>query len=44
MTVEYLDGGRRVRITLRLATATSDPLVPPLDISLDVRPANLQGL
>lgn len=44
MTVEYLDAGRRVRITLRLATAWSDPFVPPLDVSLDVRPANLQGL
>jgi type II secretory pathway pseudopilin PulG len=44
MTVEYLDGGRRVRITLRLATAVSNPLVPPLEVSLDVMPANLQGL
>jgi type II secretory pathway pseudopilin PulG len=44
MTVEYLDAGRRVRITLRLAAATSDPLMPVLDISYDVRPPNLQGL
>ena len=43
MTVEYLDDGRRVRITVRLATATSDPLAPPFEISLDVMPANLQG-
>lgn len=44
MTVACLDAGRRVRITLRLATAVSDPLVPPLDVSLDVLPANLRGL
>ena len=42
MTVEYLDAGRRVRITLRLATATSDPLTPPLDISYDGWLSNLQ--
>ncbi len=44
ITVEYLDGGRRVRLTLRLATAVFDPLVPTLDISIDVTPANLRGL
>lgn len=44
MTIEWRDGGRRVRITLRLSTAASDPLVPALDISVDVMPANLQGL
>jgi len=43
MTVEYLDGGRRVRVTLRLAAATPNPLVPDLEISCDVRPPNLQG-
>ena len=42
MTVEYLDGGRRVRITLRLAAATPSPLMPDLDISYDVMPPNLQ--
>ena len=44
MTVEYLDAGRLVRITLRLASATSDPLTPALDISFDVRPPNLESL
>ena len=42
MTIEWLDGGRRLRLTLRLSTAASDPLVPALDISVDVMPANLQ--
>jgi Tfp pilus assembly protein PilW len=44
MTVEYLDAGRRVRITLRLACATADPLTPALDVSYDIWPPNLQGL
>lgn len=44
MTVEYLDAGRRLRITLRLATATADALIPALDISCDLMPPNLQGL
>jgi type II secretory pathway pseudopilin PulG len=44
MIVEYLDAGRRLRITLRLATAMPDPLTPALDISYDVMPPNLQGL
>ena len=44
MTVAYLDEGTRVRITLRLAAATSDPLVPAFEISYDVMPANLQEL
>ena len=43
MSVEYLDGGRRVRVTLRLAAATPNPLVPDLAIVYDVRPPNLQG-
>jgi hypothetical protein len=43
MTAEYLDGGRRVRMTLRLGTAVINPLVPTLDISIDVTPANLQA-
>jgi type II secretory pathway pseudopilin PulG len=44
MTVEYLDDGRRVRMTLRLGTAVINSLVPTLDISIDVTPANLQVL
>jgi hypothetical protein len=44
MTVAYLDEGKRVRITLRLAAATPDPLVPAFEISYDVMPANLQEL
>jgi type II secretory pathway pseudopilin PulG len=44
MSIEYLDGGRRVRMTVRLAAAASEPLVSALDFSLDVMPANLQGL
>jgi len=43
MTIEYLDGGRRIRVTLRLVPATVNPLVPPLEVSSDVRPPNLQG-
>jgi Tfp pilus assembly protein PilW len=42
MTVEYLDGGRRVRITLRLAATTAGPLVPDLELSCDVMLPNLQ--
>lgn len=42
MTVEYLDGGRRIRVTLRLAPATPDPRVPDFEVSCDVTPANLQ--
>jgi type II secretory pathway pseudopilin PulG len=44
MTVAYLDEGKRVRITLRLAAATSDPLVPAFEISYDLMPPNLQEL
>lgn len=43
MAVEYLDGGRHVRVTLRLAAATPNPLVPDLEVAYDVRPPNLQG-
>lgn len=43
MNVEYLDAGRRVRLTLRLAAASPGPLVPDVELSLDVRPPNLQG-
>jgi hypothetical protein len=42
MAVEYLDGGRRLRVTLRLAPATPDPRVPEFEVSCDVRPPNLQ--
>lgn len=43
MRVDYLDGGRRVRITLRLASALGNPLVPDLQVTCDVLPPNLQG-
>lgn len=42
MNVEYLDAGRRVRVTLRLAVAAGGPPVPDLELSLDARPPNLQ--
>ena len=42
MTVEYLDGGRRIRVTLRLAPATPDSRVPDFEVSCDVTPPNLQ--
>ncbi len=42
MSVEYLDAGRRLRVTLRLAVAATRPPVPALELSLDVRPPNLQ--
>jgi prepilin-type N-terminal cleavage/methylation domain-containing protein len=42
MSVELLDGGRRVRLTLRLAPATPDPLVPDFEVSCDLMPPNLQ--
>jgi prepilin-type N-terminal cleavage/methylation domain-containing protein len=42
MNVEYLEGGRRIRVTLRLAAATPSPLVPDLELSYDVMPPNLQ--
>jgi hypothetical protein len=44
MTLAFLEDGRLVRIGLRLAASSSDPLIPAFDISCDVRPANLQGL
>jgi type II secretory pathway pseudopilin PulG len=42
MSVEYLEAGRRVRVTLRLAAATASPLVPDLEVSYDAMPPNLQ--
>jgi hypothetical protein len=42
MSVDYLDEGRRVRVTLRLTPATPDPRVPDFEIALDVMPPNLQ--
>lgn len=42
MTVEYLDGVRHVRVTLRLSVTTASPRVPDLEISCDVRPPNTQ--
>lgn len=42
MSVEYLDAGRLVRVTLRLAVADGGPAVPDLELSLDARPPNLQ--
>lgn len=42
MAVEYLEGGRRIRVTLRLAPATPDPRVPEFEVSCDVMPPNLQ--
>jgi hypothetical protein len=44
MAIEYLDGGRRVRVTLRLSPATPNPLVPGTDVLCDIRPPNLQGI
>ena len=43
MEVEYLDAGRRLRVTLRLSPAIANPLVPAFEVSCDVRPPNLQG-
>jgi hypothetical protein len=43
MDVEYLDAGRHIRLTLRLSPAIANPLVPPFEVSCDVRPPNLQG-
>jgi prepilin-type N-terminal cleavage/methylation domain-containing protein len=43
MSVELLDAGRRVRITLRLSTSAPGPIVPDLVISYDASPPNLQG-
>ena len=41
MTVEDLEGGRRIRITLRFAPAVVRQ-TPPLVVTLDARPPNLQ--
>ncbi|HMC77218.1 MAG TPA: prepilin-type N-terminal cleavage/methylation domain-containing protein [Vicinamibacterales bacterium] len=43
MDVEFLDAGRRIRVTLRLSPAFGNPLVTPLEVSCDARPPNLQG-
>lgn len=42
MTVEYLDAGRLVRLTLRIAAGIPNPRVPDLVLAYDVRPPNLQ--
>jgi len=42
MTIDYLDGGRRIRVTLRLAPATPDPRVPEFEVWCDVTPPNLR--
>lgn len=42
MTVAYLDGGRHLRVTLRLAAATPSDLIPDVEVSYDVMPPNLQ--
>jgi Tfp pilus assembly protein PilW len=42
MSVDYLDAGRRIRVTLRLVPALLRQ-VPDLAVTLDVRPPNLQG-
>ena len=43
MNVEILDGGRHVRLTLRLAAAVPNALVPTLEVSCDVTPPNLRA-
>jgi hypothetical protein len=43
LTIEYLDAGRLVRLTIRIAAGIPNPRVPDLELSLDVRPPNLQG-
>jgi prepilin-type N-terminal cleavage/methylation domain-containing protein len=43
MNVEYLQGARHLRVTLRLAAATPSARVPDLEVSCDVMPPNLQG-
>jgi prepilin-type N-terminal cleavage/methylation domain-containing protein len=42
MSVEVVDAGRRVRVTLRLVTPTPNPMVPDFLISYDALPPNLQ--
>lgn len=44
LTVEYMDGGRLARLTVRIAAGIPNPRVPDLELSYDVRPPNLQGL
>jgi type II secretory pathway pseudopilin PulG len=43
LDVEYLDGGRLVRLTLEIAAAIPNPRVSDFVLSYDVRPPNLQG-
>jgi hypothetical protein len=43
LAVEYLDGGRLVRLTITIAAAIPNPRVPDFVLSYDVRPPNLQG-
>jgi hypothetical protein len=43
MTVDYLENGHRIRVTLRLTSGTVNPLVPDVELTCDVRPPNLQG-
>jgi prepilin-type N-terminal cleavage/methylation domain-containing protein len=43
MSVEYLDGARHLRLTLRFAAGSAGARVPDLVISCDVMPPNLQG-
>ena len=43
LAVEYLDGGRLVRLTLTIAAAVPNPRVPDFVLTHDVRPPNLQG-
>jgi prepilin-type N-terminal cleavage/methylation domain-containing protein len=43
LSVEYLDGGRLARLTLRIAAGIPNPRVPDFALSYDVRPPNLQG-
>jgi type II secretory pathway pseudopilin PulG len=43
LAVQYLDGGRLVRVTLTIAAGIPNPRVPDLELVYDVRPPNLQG-
>jgi Tfp pilus assembly protein PilW len=44
MTVASLDGGRSLRLTLRLSVATVNPLVPDLELTFELSPPNLRAL
>jgi hypothetical protein len=43
MTSELLDAGRRARVTLRVTTSASAPMLADLVIAHDVAPPNVQG-